>query len=64
MTKPEKTKEYKALRSAMLESLEARGMVEEPYTDKVREYMNFWCQLKRLEADVAPVASPRRKVAT
>ena len=24
-----------------------------PYTDKVREYMNFWCQLKRLEADVA-----------
>ena len=53
MTKPEKTKEYKALRIAMLESLEARGMVEEPYTDKVREYMNFWCQLKRLEADVA-----------
>ena len=47
------TKMGSSVRSAMLESLEARGMVEEPYTDKVREYMNFWCQLKRLEADVA-----------
>lgn len=51
--KPEQTKAYKELRQSMMESLEARGMVEAAYTDKVREYMNFWIQLKQLEEDVA-----------
>lgn len=55
MTKPEKTKNTRPSaapqRHYMLESLRL-GMVEEPYTDKVREYMNLR-QLKRLEADVA-----------
>ena len=51
--KPEQTKAYKELRQSMMDSLEARGMVEAAYTDKVREYMNFWVQLQQLEADVA-----------
>ena len=51
--KPEQTKAYKELRQSMMDSLEARGMVESAYADKVREYMNFWVQLQQLEADVA-----------
>lgn len=51
--KPEQTKAYKELRQSMMDSLEARGMVEAAYVDKVREYMNFWVQLQQLEADVA-----------
>ena len=51
--KPEQSKAYKELRQSMMDSLEARGMVEAAYADKVREYMNFWVQLQQLEADVA-----------
>lgn len=51
--RPEQTKAYRELRQSMMDSLEARGMVEAAYTDKVREYMNFWVQLQQLEADVA-----------
>ena len=49
----EATKEYKELRRSLLEHLQARGMVEQLYVDKVQEYMDFWVQRKRLEEDIA-----------
>lgn len=52
MAKPSQPKGYKQLKASMLASLEARGMVEAAYVDKVQEYMNFWAQLRALEADI------------
>lgn len=47
------TKAYKQLRQSMLDNLDARGLVEETYRDKVEEYMDFWVQRQKLEADIA-----------
>lgn len=47
------TKAYRALRQSLLDNLEARGLVERAYADKVEEYMDFWVQRQRLEADIA-----------
>jgi phage terminase small subunit len=52
-TKGNHSAEYKRLRTSLLENLEARGMIEDVYTDKVQEYMNLWEQLQMLNADVA-----------
>ena len=46
------TKAYRQLKQSLLDNLDARGLVEEVYRDKVEEYMNFWVQLKKLEADI------------
>ena len=48
----EQTKAYKALRKSLQESLEAQGLVEDIYRDKVDEYMDFWVQRQNLEADI------------
>ena len=48
----EKTKAYKTLKKSMLDSLEARGLVEDVYKDKVLEYMTLWGQLRELQADI------------
>ena len=48
----ESTKAYRQLRKSLLESLEARGLVEDVYRDKVAEYMTLWVQLRELQADV------------
>lgn len=48
-----KTRTYRDLRKSLLDNLEARGLVEEAYTDKVEEYMDFWVQRQKLEADIA-----------
>lgn len=47
-----KTKDFKALRSAMLEKLALRGLEETAYTDKVDEYMDFWVRRRELRDDV------------
>lgn len=47
------TKAYKQLRQSMLDNLDARGLVEEAYRDKVEEYMDFWVQRQKLETDIA-----------
>ncbi len=47
------TKNYRALRQSMLDDLTARGLVDRAYTDKVEEYMDFWVQRQKLEADIA-----------
>ena len=36
----------------MLDGLEARGLVEEVYRDKVEEYMTLWRQLRELQEDI------------
>ena len=48
-----KTKAFRELRQSMLEDLTARGLVDRAYTDKVEEYMDFWVQRQKLEADIA-----------
>lgn len=48
----ESTKAYRQLKKSLLESLEARGLVEDVYRDKVAEYMTLWVQLRELQADV------------
>ena len=48
----EQTKAYKTLRSSLLDGLEARGLVEEVYRDKVEEYMTLWRQLRALQEDI------------
>ena len=49
-TKPAK---YKQLERALMENLEARGMVEDIYRDKVREYMDLWERRQALKRDIA-----------
>lgn len=48
----EQTKAYKTLRKSLLESLEARGLVEDVYQDKVDEYMDLWRQRMELREDI------------
>lgn len=45
--------EYKQLRKDMVDDLEARGLVSQPYMDKVSEYMSLWCLRRMLEEDIA-----------
>ncbi|MFR0798454.1 MAG: hypothetical protein ACLSHJ_06735 [Oscillospiraceae bacterium] len=48
-----KTKRYAELKASMLDDLAARGSQGKPYTDKVDEYLDFWCRRQELQADVA-----------
>ena len=48
-----KTSEYKQLRQELLNDLQSRGLISQPYTDKVEEYMSLWCLKKILEEDIA-----------
>ena len=43
-----KTKQYKALKKELEDDLESRGLISEPYKDKVDEYMRLWCWLQML----------------
>ena len=42
-----------ALERSLLENLEARGLVEDVYRDKVTEYMGLWDRLQDLRQDIA-----------
>lgn len=48
-----KNKAYNELKRSLLSSLEARGLTEKVYADKVDEYMDFWQLLRELRADIA-----------
>ena len=48
----EQTMAYKTLRRSMVESLEAQGLVEDVYRDKVDEYMDLWRQRLELRDDI------------
>lgn len=48
-----KTKQYRGLKKSMLDNLEARGLLEKAYTDKVDEYLDFWVRRQELQTDVA-----------
>lgn len=47
-----KKKNYKKLKEEMLADLESRGLISEPYLDKVDEYMRLWCWLQMLNEDI------------
>lgn len=47
-----KTKKYRALRKALEDNLEARGLEAEQYADKVAEYMELWIMRAQLRDDV------------
>ena len=46
-----KTKQYKALKKELEDDLESRGLISEPYKDKVDEYMRLWCWLQMLNGE-------------
>lgn len=48
-----RSKEYRALRGALIENLEARGMLEYVYRDKAQEYMDLWVRRQELREDIA-----------
>ena len=48
-----KTKQYRELKKSMLDNLEARGILEKAYADKVDEYLDFWVRRQELQTDVA-----------
>lgn len=55
MAKPKKyeqTKAYAELKTAMLDNLATRGLIEQVYTDQVNAYMALWVQKQQLAADV------------
>ena len=43
----------KELRSSLVKNMEARGLNESVYIDKVEEYMDFWVLRRQLLDDVA-----------
>ena len=48
-----RTKKYRRLRADLTANLEARGLVEAVYRDKVTEYMDLWVRRRQLQADIA-----------
>lgn len=46
------TKAYKVLKESLLGSLAERGLEQEVYLDKVREYLSFWVLLQKLTEDI------------
>lgn len=48
-----KTREFRELREDLLNDLSARGLISNPYLDKVDEYMGLWCLRRLLEEDIA-----------
>lgn len=52
MAEVRRSKAFKTLKQSMVESLEARGLCEDIYRDKVDEYMEFWARRQELAADI------------
>ena len=46
------TKAYRQLRAGLLDSLDARGMVEPVYLDMLDHYMHLWEQFQDLNEDI------------
>ena len=47
-----KTKAFLELKRDLESNLQARGMVEQVYRDKVNEYLDFWVLHQELKADI------------
>lgn len=52
MAEVRRSRAFKTLKKSMVESLEARGLCEDIYRDKVDEYMEFWARKQELAADI------------
>lgn len=50
--KIEQDRQRAELERSLLENLESRGMVEDVYRDKIREYMGLWDRLQDLRMDI------------
>ena len=48
-----KTKAFSELKRDLESSLQARGMVEQVYRDKVSEYLDFWVLHQMLKNDIS-----------
>ena len=48
-----RTREFRELRRSLIDNLEARGMLEYVYRDKVLEYMDLWVRRRELQEDIA-----------
>lgn len=48
-----KTKEFAQLKAELVDDLQARGLISQPYLDKAEEYMSLWCLKRMLEEDIA-----------
>ena len=49
----QRARAYRDLRESLLRCLALRGIDEELYRDKVREYMDFWVRRQELRDDIA-----------
>lgn len=52
MAEVRKSKAFRSLKQSMVDSLDARGLCEDIYRDKVDEYMEFWARRQELAADI------------
>lgn len=50
--KPTKPRGYNKLKQSLLDNLQARGLVEDVYTDMVQNYMDLWERRQQLRADI------------
>ena len=48
-----RTKAYKQMRDQMIADLEAAGIKNAYFMDKVERFMSLWCQSKELEEDLS-----------
>lgn len=46
------TKAFRTLKKNLLDSLAERGLNQEVYLDKVREYLDFWVLRQKLKEDI------------
>lgn len=46
------TKAFRTLKQNLLDSLAERGLDQEVYLDKVREYLDFWVLRQKLKEDI------------
>ena len=63
---PEKSMTKTQLKQAMLDDLEARGLLNDVYRDLVEQYMDLWSTRKKLRADIkrrgVVVMDPKRQM--
>lgn len=62
----EKSMTKSQLKQAMLDDLEARGLLNDVYRDLVEQYMDLWATRKKLRADIKKrgvvVEDPKRQM--
>lgn len=47
-----RTNAYRELRQSLLKHLEGRGLKRLPYTDMVEQYMGYWVEIQKAQAEI------------